>query len=253
MTQLVLAWYAWLSQLAQGAILAIDGWIVAINVPMATAMLFGLIGATSPCQLTTNLGALAFSASQPERSGTLASALAYVSGKVMVYSVVGGLVILLGVQLQGLAVPVVVVARRLLGPLMLVVGLGMLGVIRLRGGTGLRWSQRLRGRLRVGGRAGAFLLGVAFSFAFCPTLFWLFFGLTVPLALGSAAGWSFPAHFALGTALPLLTVAALVSAGWSAADRIAGQMARFHRPVRWLAGAVFVLAGLHDTVVYWWL
>ncbi|MGH7403827.1 MAG: hypothetical protein ACREKQ_15465, partial [Candidatus Rokuibacteriota bacterium] len=100
---------------------------------------------------------------------------------------------------------------------------------------GLRLSRRLAGQTPGGGR-GAFLLGVAFSFAFCPTLFWLFFGLTVPLALRSPAGWSFPGVFAVGTALPLLALAGVVSLGWGAADRLAGGIARWHRPVRWVAG-----------------
>ena len=57
----------------------------------------------------------------------------------------------------------------------------------------------------------------------------------------------------LGTALPLLALAAVVSLGWGAADRLAGGVARWHRPVKWVAGAAFILAGLHDTLIYWWL
>ncbi len=253
MSGLILAWYGWLSRLAQGPVLVIDGWVQAVDLPMVSALLFGLIGATSPCQVTTSLSALAFSAKQAGRAGTLTSSVAYVLGKVLVYSVVGGLVVLLGVRLQAGSIPVVVVARQTLGPLMVLAGLGLLGVIRLRGGLGQRWSQRLRQRLPSAGSAGAFLLGVAFAFAFCPTLFWLFFGLTVPLALKSPAGWTFPALFGLGTGLPLLLVAGAVSLGVGAAERVAGGMAGVHRVLGRVAGVVFVLAGLHDTLVYWWL
>jgi hypothetical protein len=250
--EVVIAWYSWLSGLTQGPILVIQDWIEGSSVPLVSALLFGLIGATSPCQLTTNLGALAYSASRTGTGPVLGASLAYVAGKVLVYSVVGGLVVVLGLQLQGASIPVVLVARKLLGPLMLLVGLGLLGLIRLPGGFGLGLSRRLAGRAPGGGR-GAFLLGVAFSFAFCPTLFWLFFGLTVPLALRSPAGWSFPGVFAVGTALPLLALAAVVSLGWGAADRLAGGVARWHRPVKWVAGAAFIVAGLHDTLIYWWL
>jgi hypothetical protein len=52
--------------------------------------------------------------------------------------------------------------------------------------------------VKPGGAGRAYLLGLAFSLAFCPTLFWLFFGLTVPLALRSAGGWSFPGLLAAG-------------------------------------------------------
>ena len=39
-----------------------------------------------------------------------------------------------------------------------------------------------------GGTLNAFLLGVAFSFAFCPTLALLFFGYVIPTTIKSATG-----------------------------------------------------------------
>src|SRR6266542_1244024 len=138
MGHLVVAWYGWLSQLAQGPILAIESWNDALDVPTLSALLFGLIGATSPCQLTTNLGALAFSASRPGRLGPVWASLSYAFGKVAVYFMVGAAVIFLGFGLQAASIPVVVVARKLLGPLMLVIGLGLIGWIRLpRAGGGV--------------------------------------------------------------------------------------------------------------------
>ena len=59
----------------------------------------------------------------------------------------------------------------------------------------------LRARPSARGPLGAYLLGVAFSFASCPTLFWLFFGLTIPLALRSTGGWTFPGVFPFGSSL----------------------------------------------------
>ena len=103
------------------------------------------------------------------------------------------------------------------------------------------------------GHRGAYLLGVVFSFAFCPTLFWLFFGLTVPLALGSTGGLAFPALFAAGASLPLLAMTTIVGAGLGTAGRFVGGLRRAERVLRVAAGAVLILAGLHDTVVYWLL
>ena len=253
MRQLILAWYTWLSTLSQGVVVALDGWREAVNLPIATAVLFGLIAATSPCQMTTNLGALAYASRESSRSATFTAALAYAAGKVLVYTVVGALVILVGLQLQAVSIPVVVLARKLLGPLMVVIGLAMLGVIRLPGAVGQRASWKLGQLVPTRGVRGAFLLGVAFSLAFCPTLFWLFFGLTVPLALTSVGGWTFPGLFALGSTLPLLAIAGVVALGFGAVERAAGPMARVQAVASVVAGAVFVLAGLHDTIVYWWL
>jgi len=253
MHHLILAWYTWLSTLSQGFVFSVGEWTERLNLAPASALLFGLIAAASPCQLTTNLGALAYAARESSRAATFASALAFAAGKVSAYSLVGLLVVAADLQLQAASVPVVVVARKLLGPLMILAGLGMLGVIRLRGGFGQRLSEGLRTTVPTGGVAGAFLLGVVFSLAFCPTLFWLFFGLMVPLALRSAGGWSFPGLFALGSTLPLLVLSGVVALGFGALEATVGKLWRVQRIASAVAGAVFILAGLHDTVVYWWL
>lgn len=185
------------------------------------------------------------------RPATLA--LAYVAGKATVYTLVGGLVVVAGLGLEAMSIPVVIAARKVLGPLMMVIGLGMLGVLRLRAGFGQRASLRLRDRLGGRGHRGAYLLGVAFSFAFCPTLFWLFFGLTMPLALRSTGGWIFPGLFAIGSSLPLLIVSAAVATGLGTAARIAGGIRRLEPALRAAAGILLIAAGLHDTLIYWML
>lgn len=253
MDQIILAWYGWLSRLSQGPVMALQAWDSAISIPLLSAVLFGLIGAASPCQLTTNLGALAYASARPERGRPLSIALAYVAGKIAVYSLAGGAVVLAGLQFQAHSIPVIVAARQALGPLMILVGLALVGLLPFRARIGQRIAWRLSERLGARGVGGAFLLGVAFSFAFCPTLFWLFFGLTLPLALKSTAGWAFPGLFALGASLPLLVVTGLVVGGVGAVDVVAGGVRRLERPLRAIAAVILVLAGLHDTVLYWLL
>ena len=253
MDQLIVAWYGWLSGVTQGVVFGLQGVADGLALPVASAVIFGVIGATSPCQLTTNLGALAYVAARGNDVRPFAMALAYVAGKISVYSVVGAAVIVAGLQLEATSIPVIIVARKALGPLMVIVGLVLAGAWRPRLTLGRTLSMRLRERLPVGGWGGAYLLGVAFACAFCPTLFWLFFGLTVPLALASTGGWAFPGLFALGSSVPVLVVAAFLGAGAGAAQRILGGVRRWDRPVRWIAAVILMLAGLHDTAVYWLL
>ncbi|MBI4608586.1 MAG: sulfite exporter TauE/SafE family protein, partial [Candidatus Rokubacteria bacterium] len=96
-----------------------------------------------------------------------------------------------------------------------------------------------------------FLMGVVFSFAFCPTLFLLFFGLTIPVGLRSNAGLLVPGLFAVGTALPLLAYAGFLAAGGSQAGAYAQRFSRSHSVVRRVAGVIFILAGINDTLTYW--
>ncbi|MGH7389909.1 MAG: sulfite exporter TauE/SafE family protein [Candidatus Rokuibacteriota bacterium] len=252
MSRFIVAWYGSLSGLTQGLVLGLQDLADSIALPAAAAVIFGLIGATSPCQLTTNLGALAYAAGRPGRGRAFGLTLAYVAGKVTIYTLVGAAVVLAGLQLQTVSIPVVLIARKALGPLMIMVGLVLLGFWRPRFSVGQRLAARLRGRAGTG-VTGAYLLGLVFALAFCPTLFWLFFGLTIPLALKSAGGWSFAGLFAIGSSLPLLAVAALVTAGAGAIEGLVGSIGRLERPLRIAATVVLVITGLHDTLVYWML
>lgn len=252
MRELMLQWYAILSIANAAVSQPLRALADFIGVAPASALLFGLIGTTAPCQLTTNASALAYVAGRSADRGSIArNALAYLVAKVLVYTVIGLAVILVARQLAQSSVPVIVVARKVLGPLMVLLGFYLLGVppLRFSLGSGIAaWFEDRAGQ----GVAGAFLLGAAFSFAFCPTLFLLFFGLTLPLALISPVGVLYPGIFALGTALPLLGVVAVLTAGAGAKEYVGGTR-RIDSWVRPVAAIVLILAGLNDTIVYWFL
>lgn len=219
-------------------------------------LLLGIMGATAPCQLSTGAISLAYVARDQRDGGALQRALAYTAARVLFYGLVGGaVVVLLGSTGGSVQAPgeFFTGVRRVLGPLTLLAGLVTLGVIRVRFQIGDALGARVRnfGEAR-GGLVGAFALGLAFSLAFCPTLFFLFFGATLPLAAQSPLGLIFPALFAFGMSLPILMLAALVPGGEErrGAMRVLRGWHRFATPV---AGAVFVLVGLYDVFVYWFL
>jgi sulfite exporter TauE/SafE len=222
-----------------------------INFPLVNAFLFGLIGATAPCQLSTNLSAIAYVSRDLGHGRPWQEAATYTLGKALVYTVVGAVVIGLGLQVQGAVIPIVVAARKLLGPLMILIGLTFAGILRLRVSVGQRFVQAIRARIPAKGPWGAFILGLLFAFAFCPTLFLLFFGLAIPLGLRSNAGLLVPGLFAIGTALPLLAYAGLLAAGNGMAGAYARNLSKPHSTVKRVAGAIFILAGINDTLTYW--
>ncbi len=77
-------------------------------------------------------------------------------------------------------------------------------------------------------------------------LTFLFFGLTIPLALSSPLAPAYPAMFALGITLPLLGPAGLLAAG---AKAVKGYLTGARRLDRWLRPA----AGVNDSLTYWLL
>ncbi len=217
-------------------------------------LLLGLMAVTAPCQLSTGSAALAFVVQDSARGQALPRAAAFLLARVLMYSALGLVAVLFfGGRLDAPG-EALLLLRRLIGPLMLLSGLVVLGLIR----PGLRLGA-LRGPLdRLAqahrGVLGAFLLGAAFSLSFCPTLFFLFFGLTVPMALTVPLGFVYPALFGLGMTFPLLVVSTFFT-GRSAdqAQALTRRAIRLNRVLSPLAGVVFVLAGLFDTFVYWWM
>jgi cytochrome c-type biogenesis protein len=258
MQEVIGKYYLWLSGLANWLSLPLGDLAYSINVPIISVLLFGLIGATAPCQISGSIAALAYlsrDAGAPQR--LWGKTAAFLAGKVTVYSLVGGGIVLLGLQLDQIAptaIPVAIIARRALGPLLILVGLIMLGLLKSRlsfGGHLSAWiEEKTRGKQ---GFLPAYFFGVALSFAFCPTLFWLFFGLMIPLAISSTSGLVFPGIFAIGTVIPVLVLASLVASG---AINVGQFLNRFRAAEVWIqrgAGVVFILVGFNETMLYWFL
>lgn len=254
MGEFVGQWYGALSTLTRTFAVPIRDLSDAIGFPPLTAVLLGLIGSLAPCQLSTGLGAVAL-IGRRVAGRPLVAGLAYVVGKATVYALIGLLFVALGQAVAQSSIPAIQILRRALGPLMLLAGLVLLGVLRARitFGLGQRLASAAADRLDAGRPAGAFALGAAFALAFCPTLFFLFFGLLIPLALVSPGGVVYPALFALGTTLPVLLILALLTVGARGTGRVTGAFERIQPFVTQLAGAILVLTGLNDTVVYWFV
>lgn len=247
-------WYAMLSQLYAALAEPLMGLVQSAALPQIAALMLGLLATFAPCQLTTNAAAIAWVARDAaDRRRAALAAAAFILGKALVYTLFGVAAVLVGQGLQAAAVPVFVTARKLLGPLMLLVGLILLGLLPWRPAFGARLAARLKRRLPQGGAGGAFGLGAAFAFAFCPTLALLFFTFLLPLTLATAGGFVLPGFFALGTMLPLAVFTALLFAGAPLAQRYVGGSAALDKWIRRAAGVVFLLAGLNDTLLYWTL
>ncbi len=58
---------------------------------------------------------------------------------------------------------------------------------------------------------------------------------------------------ALGTVVPLVLFVGLALTGSRAAERLGRGMRRANKPLRWVAAALLIVLGLHDTLIYWFL
>ncbi|WP_185747677.1 sulfite exporter TauE/SafE family protein [Thermus amyloliquefaciens] len=226
----------------------VDGLRREVGVPWFSAFLLGVLAAFAPCQITTGASALAYLAPSALEGRVWPRFLAFLLGKALTYLVLAGVVLLfLGGVLENPGA-VFRPVRLALGPFMVLVGLGLLGVVRwpLAWGVPEGWGARLGA---WGGLLGPLALGGVYGLAFCPTLFWLFFGLLLPLALASPVGFLFPLLFALGTGFPL-GLLLLLFARMGRGQALKGMRRVGSRLLRG-AGVVFVVLGILDTALYW--
>lgn len=254
---LSLKWYSFLTQLGVKVAEPILAFTELWNIPILTALLLGLAATTSPCQVTTNASALAFvSRDATNKRETLVQTAAFITGKTLMYTLIGGTAIYLGVQLTTVNgnTSFIVLIRKAIGPLMIIAGLYFLGVVRWRPSFGAGLSERLKSKIPQGSPVGSFGFGVAFALAFCPTLVWLFFGLLVPLGIQTSGGALLPAIFALGTTIPLIFfVLILVDSSELIKQRYFKKTKSLNRWLTKLAAIVFLLAGINDTFTYWFI
>jgi len=219
--------------------------------PVISAFLIGLLAAISPCPLTTNITALAFiSRNVTDRKYVAVAGALYTLGRMVSYFTVGAIIILAGVNVPGLANALQSSGEIFMGPLLIVVGILMLGIIKipaLRGGGRLaRIGEKVARRRWL----GAFLLGVVFALAFCPYTALLFFAVLIPLSIKSTAGITFPAVFAIGTGLPVLIFAVLLSFSVSKVSKWLNKVTAAEKWVRRIAAVVCIGVGIYYVVLW---
>ncbi|MFE8694802.1 sulfite exporter TauE/SafE family protein [Cytobacillus sp. FJAT-53684] len=218
------------------------------EIPLLGAFILGIIGALAPCQLTGNIGAITFYGNKSLQSKSQwAEAIFFILGKITVFTVLGFFVWLLGKELQMMLPSYFSIFRKLMGPLFVVMGLVLIGLIKLK------WVTKLSAKLpsfKGKGKAGSFLMGVAFSIAFCPTMFSLFFFGLMPLVLNASYGAILPPIFAIGTSIPLIIFLMVVYI-LGVDGTLIRKSRKLGQYIQTAAGVILLLIGIMDTITYW--
>ncbi|WP_366732566.1 urease accessory protein UreH domain-containing protein, partial [Thermus scotoductus] len=108
----------------------VDGLRREVGVPWLSAFLLGVLAAFAPCQITTGASALAYLAPSALEGRVWPRFLAFLLGKAFTYLALAGVVLFfLGGVLDNPGA-VFRPVRLALGPFMVLVGLGLLGVVR---------------------------------------------------------------------------------------------------------------------------
>ncbi|CAG9613643.1 hypothetical protein BACCIP111899_02862 [Bacillus rhizoplanae] len=215
------------------------------SIPILFAFLLGLVGTLAPCQLTGNISAMTIYGNQSLQQGiSWKHILLFLLGKIVAFTSLGLFVWVLGKEAQQTLTLYFPWLRKTIGPLLMFIGLILIGVIKIKGSFSFP-SKTINKPKEL----GSFFMGFFFSLAFCPTMFVLFFGTLIPLSLSSKYGYWFPTFFAAGTAIPIIVLVVIIS--YLGLDgTLIKKSRKTGKTIQTLAGILMILIGLYDSFLY---
>lgn len=216
------------------------------HIPILSALLLGIVGSLVPCQFTANISAMTlFTNHSLQKRAAWTETLFFIFGKIVAFSSLGLIVWILGTEFQQSLIAYFPWIRKLLGPMLILIGIYLLGAFTMRWTLSL-WKSKAERK----GKVGSFLLGLSFSLGFCPTMFILFFIVLMPMALAVPYGAVIPSVFAIGTSIPIVIAVFLV---WYFG--LSGTFMKKGRKIGLFvqkgAGILIIIIGILDTITYW--
>lgn len=216
------------------------------SIPLIAAFFIGLMTAISPCPLATNITAIAYASKKIDNSKhTLLVGFVYTLGRMFTYIMLAMLVVWFGINIQGIALFLQKHGEKLLGPMLLIIGIIMLDVVKFSLNKSSEKLNHVKEKLADKGLLGSFLLGVVFALAFCPFSAVLFFGMLIPLAVKTGDGILIPAVFAFATGLPVIIFSFVLVKSVSRLGQVMKKVQTFEYWMRKVTAIVFIVVGLY--------
>ena len=207
------------------------------NAPLFSAFFLGLLTAISPCPMATNITAIGYIGKDIEvKRRVFYNGLIYTLGRSVSYFVLA-FILFLGADQFKITSFFQLYGERFIGPVLILVGLFMLGLIKINFPGLTMFSKKLEenGKWNFW---SVLLLGIIFALAFCPYSGVLYFGLLIPMSIGSAKGLILPVVYSVATGIPVIIVA------WLLAFTLAG-VGRFYNVLKvvefWMRRVIAVL------------
>ena len=214
------------------------------NLPWLSALVLGLMTAISPCPLATNITAIGFISKDIEnRNRVFFNGLLYTLGRAITYTSIA-LVIYLGADQFKFSGFFQRYGEKLLGPLLIIIGLFMLDIIKIKFPGMSKLSSRIENK-NSWNYIDAVLLGIVFALAFCPYSGVLYFGMLIPITISTASGLYLPLIFALATGIPVIIFAWVLAYTVSGLGQVYHKVKTFEIWFRRIISVLFILVGIY--------
>ena len=214
-----------------------------------TAIILGLMTAISPCPLATNISAIGFiSRDLKDNKRVFINGLVYTLGRAISYTGLA-LIIFFGASKMNVSMLLQGWGEKLLGPVMILIGLFMLDVIKIKlpGISGL--TDKI-GEKSKGSYWSTLLLGMAFALAFCPYSGVLYFVMLIPMTVASASGLYLPVLFAIATGLPVIIFAWLLAYAVGNVGKLYNRIKVFELWFRRVVSVIFIGVGVYYVIIF---
>jgi cytochrome c-type biogenesis protein len=210
----------------------------------------GILTSISPCPLATNIAATTYIGKQiNSRYATVLAAAAYTLGRTLSYVLISILIVAGLISIPGVSMFLQIHMNKILGPILLVTGLFILGLIRIRVPS-MAFNTNMLQKLGDSGFFGAVVLGFLFALSFCPVSAAFFFGSVIPLSLKYQSTFILPFGYGVGTAAPVILFAMIIVYSTRMAARFFRKLSVVERWFRRITGVVFVGIGIYFILTY---
>jgi cytochrome c biogenesis protein CcdA len=221
------------------------------TLPVWSALILGLMTAISPCPLATNITAMGFiSKDLQNRNRVFYNGLIYTAGRALSYTLLA-FILFIGADQFKISGVFQQYGERLLGPMLILIGLFMLGIFNINFPGLSRLTDRFQSKEKRN-YLDVFLLGIIFALAFCPYSGVLYFGMLIPMSIQSGSGLILPVVFAIATGIPVIIFAWLLAYTVSGVGKMYNRLKTFEYWFRKVIALLFIGIGLYLTIIIWY-
>lgn len=229
----------------------LQNWLDSTNTPFLSALILGLMTAISPCPLATNITAIGFISKDIEnRKKIFFNGLWYTLGRAISYTTLG-VILYFGASKFHVAKFFQLNGEKMLGPLLIIVGILMLDFIKIKFPGFNKLGERAQNSSKKKNWWRALLLGIVFALAFCPYSGVLYFGMLIPITISSPSGLFLPLVFAVATSLPVIIVAYLLAFSLSSVGGFYNKAKLFEKWFRRIVAVVFIIVGFYYVYIFY--
>lgn len=213
-----------------------------------SAFWIGVMTSIGPCPLATNIAAITYISKQiKNKKLILLTGILYTTGRSFAYITLSFLIIKSILAIPGLSNSLQNHMYKILGPLLVVIGMFLLELIYFPLPLFLDgiYLQKLFRKMSIW---GAFPLGIIFALSFCPVSAALFFGSLIPLSIKFSSSFFLPAIYGIGTGAPVLFFAILITYSANYIGKSFKKIEIFEYWFRMISGVIFILIGIYLTL-----